>query len=92
MSETPMLCTDAAASRSLQQMVEQAAPSKDILDFIAKQWPQEVFLIIDKAAGAYKVARESLGDSDLKRLDAHFSSSDSQDFRFWALLGKALSG
>lgn len=77
----------------LQLMMEQAVPSNDIIRFIEKQWPQDIGLIIHKAASAYNLASELMGNPELKGFDARFPPSPGEvNFRFWALLGKAIVG
>ena len=98
MTEQRTSAVDRAALLSLQQLMDQAAPPKDILQFIAKKWPQDAPQIIDKAAKAYKLAREVTGSFELEGFDAQFSPSsadeslDDQSFPFYALLGKAICG
>ena len=64
----------------LRLMIHQAAPSNDVLNFIAQHWPRDTGRLIHKAASAYKLTREHPG----------IGTAD-PTFQFWVSLGKAIA-
>jgi len=88
-----MSTIDEMAFASLQQLLAQEAPPKDILQFIMKQWPKDAAQIIYQAASAYKLMRELMEKSGIDGFaSAGDKSHNLQSFQFHALLGKAICG